>query len=119
MMLSRQSIMHEAGETGTCTGTISGPSSVPDTLDLATPPGRHRSKHGGTRYVFLNDTALAALQVLWKFSSGAGRVFSKGYTSESSYGAREWFEKCIKAAKIENFTWHCLRHYAESRTMPN
>ena len=39
-MLSRQSIMHEAGETGTCTGTISGPSSVPDTLDLATPPGR-------------------------------------------------------------------------------
>jgi hypothetical protein len=32
--------MHEAGETGTCTGTISGPSSVPDTLDLATPPGR-------------------------------------------------------------------------------
>ena len=40
MMLSRQSIMHEAGETGTCTGTISGPSSVPDTLNLATPPGR-------------------------------------------------------------------------------
>jgi integrase len=69
-----------------------------------------RSKHGGTRYVFVNDTAFAALQVLWKFSSGVGRVFSKGYTSESSYGAREWFEKCVKDAKVENFTWHCLRH---------
>jgi hypothetical protein len=40
VMLARQSIMHEAGETGTCSGTISGPSSVPDMLDLATPPGR-------------------------------------------------------------------------------
>lgn len=69
-----------------------------------------RSKHGGTRYVFLNNTALTAVQVLWKFSGWVGRVFSKGYTSESSYGAREWFEKCLKAAKIENFTWHCLRH---------
>jgi integrase len=69
-----------------------------------------RSKHGGTRYVFLNDTALAALQVLWKFANGAGRVFSNGYTSETSYGAREWFEKCAKATKIENFTWHSLRH---------
>lgn len=69
-----------------------------------------RSKHGGTRYVFLNDTALAALQVLWKFANGTGRVFSNGYTSETSYGAREWFEKCATAAKIENFTWHCLRH---------
>ena len=29
--------MHEAGETGTCTGTIRGPSSVPDTLHMATP----------------------------------------------------------------------------------
>ena len=69
-----------------------------------------RSKHGGTRYVFLNDTSLAALQILWKFPSGTGRVFSSGYTSESSYGAREWFEKCLEAAKVENFTWHCLRH---------
>jgi site-specific recombinase XerC len=21
-----------------------------------------------------------------------------------------WFEKCIKSSKMENFTWHCLRH---------
>jgi integrase len=69
-----------------------------------------RSKHGGTRYVFLNEVALAALQVLWRFSNGTGRVFSMGYTSELSYGARGWFEKCVKEAKIESFTWHCLRH---------
>ena len=37
-------------------------------------------------------------------------MFSNRYTSESSYGAREWFEKCGEAAKIDNFTWHCLRH---------
>jgi site-specific recombinase XerD len=69
-----------------------------------------RSKHGGTRYVFLNDTAVAAMQVMWRFGSGTGRVFSNGYTSASSCGARHWFENCVKDAKLENFTWHCLRH---------
>jgi integrase len=69
-----------------------------------------RSKHGGTRNVFLNDTALAALQVVWKFSNGGGKVFTNGYTSESTYGARGWFENSVKAAKVKNFTWHCLRH---------
>jgi site-specific recombinase XerD len=69
-----------------------------------------RSKHGETRYVFLNDAAIAALKIVWKFSSGDGRVFSKGYPSERSYGAREWFQKCLKDAQIANFTWHCLRH---------
>jgi integrase len=69
-----------------------------------------RSKHGGARYVFVNDAALSALRVLWKFSNGTGRVFSNGYRSKTSYGARAWFEDCVEAANIENFTWHCLRH---------
>jgi integrase len=42
-----------------------------------------RSKHGWMRYVFLNDTSLAALQMLWKFPNGTGRVFSSGCTSKS------------------------------------
>ena len=74
-----------------------------------------RSKHGEKRHVFLNDTAISALQVLSKFSSGQGRIFTNGYTSEATKGAREWFEKCIAEAGIKDFTWHCLRHTFASR----
>jgi site-specific recombinase XerD len=69
-----------------------------------------RSKHGEIRQVFLNDMALAALRVVWRFSVGSGGVFSKGCTSEETPGAREWLEGCVKAAKISSFTRHCLRH---------
>ena len=69
-----------------------------------------RSKHGGVRYIYLNDTALAALQLVWKFSDGKGMVFKNGYTSDTTYGPRQWFSKCLTAAKIKDFTWHSLRH---------
>ena len=28
---------------------------------------------------------------------------------------REWFESALKSAKIEGFSWHCLRHTFASR----
>ncbi len=74
-----------------------------------------RSKHGEKRHVFLNDAALAAFQTLWKFSKGKGRVFSNGYFSEKTKGAREWFEECVLLAGIKDFTWHDLRHTFASR----
>ena len=74
-----------------------------------------RSKHGEKRHVYLNDAAVLALQTLWKFSKGEGRIFSNGYYGEGTKGAREWFEQCLSEAKITDFTWHSLRHTFASR----
>ena len=76
-----------------------------------------RSKHGEKRHVFLNDSAIAALRVLWRFSKCEGRVFANGYTSEKTKGAREWFQNCLVDAGIKNFTWHSLRHTFGSRLL--
>jgi integrase len=74
-----------------------------------------RSKHGEKRRVFLNDSAIAAFRVLWRFSDGKGRVFAHLYQSEKTMGARGWFEQALMAAKIANFHWHDLRHTFASR----
>jgi site-specific recombinase XerD len=74
-----------------------------------------RSKHGEKRYVFLNDTALSAFRLLWQFSQGTGRVFSHLYQSDTTKGAREWFENARDKAEIANFHWHDLRHTFASR----
>ncbi len=74
-----------------------------------------RSKNGEKRFVFLNDAAVSAFQLLWQFSKGTGKVFANGYYSAASKGAREWFEKALRDAKITDFTWHCLRHTFASR----
>ncbi len=74
-----------------------------------------RSKHGEKRRVYLNDAALAALQMLWQFSKGKGRVFAHLYDSERTKGAREWFERAVREAGITNFRWHDLRHTFGSR----
>lgn len=74
-----------------------------------------RSKHGEKRRVFLNDTAVAAFQLLWRFSEGKGRVFEHLYRSKKSKGAREWFDQVLSDAKIVNFYWHDLRHTFASR----
>src|ERR1035438_165921 len=74
-----------------------------------------RSKHGEKRRVYLNDTALAALRLLWRFSEGKGKVFAHLYRSHKTTGAREWFEKVLSDAGIVNFRWHDLRHTFASR----
>jgi integrase len=69
-----------------------------------------RSKHGEKRRVYLNDDAVAALIVLWRFSEGRGRIFAHLYTSAKTIGAREWFAMVLRKAGIANFHWHDLRH---------
>lgn len=74
-----------------------------------------RSKHGQKRYVFLNDAAVAAFRLLWQFSSGEGKAFGHLYRTDSTKGAREWFEKALDAVGIADFRWHDLRHTFASR----
>lgn len=74
-----------------------------------------RSKHGEKRRVYLNDAAVAALRILWRFSEGKGRVFAHLYPSNDTKGAREWFERAVSKAGVQNFRWHDLRHTFASR----
>jgi site-specific recombinase XerD len=68
-----------------------------------------RSKNGSTRHVPLNKAALGALESLAKRTSGS--EFVCGGATEP----RRWFEPVVKAASLEAFTWHCLRHTFASR----
>ena len=68
-----------------------------------------RSKNGTTRHVPLNQAALRALEVLQAQANSSELVCGGPNTS------RRWFEPAVKAAGLESFTWHCLRHTFASR----
>ena len=65
--------------------------------------------------MYLNDSAVDAFKVLWRFSEGKGRVFGHLYRIETTYGARQWFERALSNARVVNFRWHDLRHTFASR----
>lgn len=80
-----------------------------------------RSKHGGIRYIPLDDTALAALLRLRPRANGSGPVM---VTGEAGHGylvghalktPREWFSAACRKAEVADFSWHCLRHTFASR----
>jgi len=73
-----------------------------------------RSKNGETRHVPLNVTAVAVLSELRKRGAGTGRVVRNIKGSPLS-DPRYWFEPSLRAAKIRDFSWHCLRHTFASR----
>jgi integrase len=66
-------------------------------------------KGGKTSHVPLNAAALLALRELRRQHGESGLVCG-GVRSP-----RAWFEAAIEAAKIDGFTWHCLRHTFASR----
>jgi len=72
------------------------------------------SKNGETRHVPLNEAALAAFKTLRRRSTGAGPAFLNSRRQQLT-SPRFWFEPAICDAKIEDFTWHCLRHTFASR----
>lgn len=74
----------------------------------------HRSKHGGSRHVYLNDAALAALLAARSQNNGNPAVFLNRF-GQRLLRPREWFEPCVKDAGLKDFTWHCLRHTFASR----
>jgi len=76
-----------------------------------------RSKHGETRRVPMNDTVREILRARpsrlksdYVFPSGTGDtpIDAQNYVNRT-------FLPAVKAAKIEAFTWHCMRHTFASR----
>lgn len=68
-----------------------------------------RSKNGSARHVPLNRAALSAMEALEKRANGSELVC--GGATEP----RRWFEPVLKAAGLNTFSWHCLRHTFASR----
>jgi len=66
-----------------------------------------RSKHGGIRHIPMNSTLLATL-VRLKREGHSEYAFTDGIPSK-------WFTSACRAAGIEDFTWHSLRHTFASR----
>jgi integrase len=66
-------------------------------------------KGGKTSHVPLNAAALRALLDLRR-QHGSSEFVCGGVPSP-----RHWFEDAVETAKIEAFTWHCLRHTFASR----
>jgi site-specific recombinase XerD len=80
-----------------------------------------RSKHGGIRYIPLDNTALSALLTLRSRGDGNGPVMLCGQSGHGHLAGqalktpKEWFGAACQKAGIADFAWHCLRHTFASR----
>jgi len=74
-----------------------------------------RSKNGEMRHIPMNKAVLETLGELYSASSRSGPVFVSARRGQSLIGPRHWFEPAVAKAKVEGFTWHCLRHTFASR----
>jgi integrase len=86
--------------------------------DLAIP----QSKNGSGRHIPLNAEARAAFERLRQRRIGDGAIpianqgpIFVGRDGEQLQGPRHWFDRAVKKAGIEHFSWHCLRHTFGSR----
>lgn len=77
---------------------------------LTVPP----SKYGEARTIPLNDAALAAIEAL-RARAGDGLWVMVNPRGERMLSPRKWFESAVQAARLREFTWHCLRHTFASR----
>lgn len=66
-------------------------------------------KGGKTSHVNLNAPALRALLDLHRLHG------KTPFVCGGAASPRCWFEETLKEAKVEGFTWHCLRHTFASR----
>ena len=74
-----------------------------------------KTKNGAPeRHVSLNSFAVVAFQEILKGRKDRGPVFLNT-DGKPLRGHRDWFEPAVKAAKLEDYTWHCNRHTFASR----
>jgi integrase len=80
-----------------------------------------RSKHGGIRYVELDDTAVGALLALRDRGNGTGPVMVAAQGGHGKLAGdalktpREWFAAACRRAGVTGYTWHANRHTFASR----
>jgi integrase len=68
-------------------------------------------KNNRSREITMNETCFAVITDLYKKRPDDDRVFrSDRYNKRPIIDIRKAFERALKEAKIEDFTWHCLRH---------
>jgi len=61
-----------------------------------------QTKNGECRFVRLNSRAVTILRAWHDQGIGTGRVFPNPKP--------RWFTEAVRAASIQDFTWHDLRH---------
>ncbi len=71
-------------------------------------------RNSNSRVVHLNNVAFSAMLQIPKQSNRSPYVFFNRY-GEQLRRARDWFEPAVEEAKVEDCTWHCLRHTFCSR----
>jgi integrase len=74
-----------------------------------------QSKNGNSRHIPLNAAALAAFKRMHRRTRGKGPIFASERGGQPLLGPRHWFEDAVRDAKLQNFTWHDLRHTFASR----
>jgi integrase len=73
------------------------------------------SKNGDGRHITMTPEVIAAFRVLFARTSGQGPIFQAARGGAALQGPKHWFEDALLAAKVKDFTWHCLRHTFASR----
>lgn len=76
-----------------------------------------RTKNGDPVFVPLNADAMKALMVFRSRGDGTGRVV-RNEAGEALNYPTHWFVPAVRAAGIQDYTWHDNRHYADPQTMP-
>ncbi len=68
----------------------------------------------GRRFLPINSAAGTALKILYSRTNGSGYVTPEAKRA-GQRDWRRWFEDALVLAKVDNFTWHDLRHTFASR----
>ncbi len=66
------------------------------------------------RHVPINSLAFDAFQELRKRRKGKGHIFLDS-EAKPVRGHRDWFDRVVESAQLEDYTWHCNRHTFASR----
>jgi len=74
-----------------------------------------RGKGNKRRHVPINFDARAALAKLRQHDNASGLVCAGGLGADGYWATHNWFEGALRAAHVNNFRWHDLRHTFASR----